>query len=235
VSLHVSQGQTIAVVGPSGSGKSTLAALIARLWEPDSGQVLVDGLDVRQVTLRSLRTQIGVVTQETYLFQGTIADNLRYGRADATDEELVDAAKAAQIHEVIAALPGGYQARVGDRGMRLSGGERQRIAIARALLKDPRILILDEATSALDATNERLVQAALEPLMQGRTTLVIAHRLSTVRKADTILVMNQGVIAEQGTFAELLAKGGLFAKLWRMQFSEGDELPKLSLVGAGSN
>jgi len=229
VNLHIRPGQTVALVGPSGSGKSTVAALIARLWEPDSGEIRVDGHDIRNVTLKSLRTQIGVVTQETYLFQGTIADNLRYGRLDATDEEVQAAARAAQIHDYIQGLPGGYEARVGERGMRLSGGERQRLAIARALLKNPRILILDEATSALDATNERLVQAALEPLMKGRTTLVIAHRLSTIRNADLIVVMNQGEIAERGTFNELLSQGKVFAKLWQMQFSQ--EVPHLSLVG----
>ena len=218
VDLTLPRGKTVAVVGPSGSGKSTLAALIARLWEPTSGEILLDGVDLRHIKLKSLRSQIGVVTQETYLFHGTIAENLRYGRPEATLDELIAAARAAQIHEVIAALPQGYDTVVGDRGVRLSGGERQRMAIARAILKDPRILILDEATSALDATNEKLVQAALEPLMRERTTLVIAHRLSTIRNADVIVVMEHGRIIERGAFDELLERNGAFARLWAQQF-----------------
>jgi ATP-binding cassette subfamily B protein len=217
VSLRIPAGTTLALVGPSGAGKSTLAALLARLWEPTRGDVLLDGKSLREIELKSLRARIGVVTQETYLFHASIADNLRYGRPSASDAELIAAARAAQIHDFVASLPQGYETLVGERGLRLSGGERQRIAIARALLKDPRILILDEATSALDAANEALVQAALEPLMKGRTTLVIAHRLSTIRAADAIAVLEKGQLRELGSFEELLGKPGLFAELWRRQ------------------
>jgi ATP-binding cassette, subfamily B, bacterial len=218
VSLRIPAGSTLALVGPSGSGKSTLAALVARLWEPTGGEILLDGMDLRSIQLKSLRSHIGVVTQETYLFHGTIAENLRYGRPDATEDEVIAAARAAQIHELIASLPQGYDSLVGERGLRLSGGERQRVAIARALLKDAPILILDEATSALDSASEALVQAALEPLMRGRTTLVIAHRLSTIRSADQIAVLEKGSIRELGSFDELLGKPGLFAELWQQQF-----------------
>ena len=218
VSLLIPAGTTLALVGPSGSGKSTLAALLARLWEPTQGEILLDGKDLRSIRLKSLRSHIGVVTQETYLFHGSIAENLRYGRPDASDSEVVAAARAAQIHDFVASLPQGYDTLVGERGLRLSGGERQRVAIARALLKDAPILILDEATSALDSANEALVQAALEPLMKGRTTLVIAHRLSTIRSADRIAVLEKGSIRELGSFEELLAKPGLFAELWQQQF-----------------
>jgi ABC-type multidrug transport system fused ATPase/permease subunit len=218
VSLRIPAGTTLALVGPSGSGKSTLAALVARLWEPTQGQVLLDGNDLRSIRLKSLRSHIAVVTQETYLFHGTVAENLRYARPDATDAEIVAAARAAQIHEVIASLPQGYETVVGERGLRLSGGERQRVAIARALLKDARIVILDEATSALDTASEALVQAALEPLMRGRTTLIIAHRLSTVRSANQIAVLDKGSVRELGSFEELLGRTGLFADLWQRQF-----------------
>jgi ATP-binding cassette subfamily B protein len=218
VSLRIPAGSTLALVGPSGSGKSTLAALLARLWEPTCGDILLDGKSLRSLRLESLRAQIGVVTQETFLFHASIADNLRYGRPDASDAEVIAAARAAQIHDFIASLPEGYQTLVGERGLRLSGGERQRIAVARALLKDPRILILDEATSALDNASEALVQAALEPLMKGRTTLIIAHRLSTIRKADRIAVLERGRLRELGSFEELLGKPGLFADLWQQQF-----------------
>nr|WP_153866765.1 MULTISPECIES: ABC transporter ATP-binding protein [Myxococcaceae] len=220
VDLHVKPGQTIALVGPSGAGKSTVSALLARLYEPTKGRVLLDGQDIRGLKLKSLRSQIGVVTQETYLFHGTLLENLRYGRPDATDEEVVAAARAAQIHDFISQLPGGYQTVVGERGTRLSGGERQRVAIARAVLKNPRILILDEATSALDSQNEALVQKALQPLLRGRTCLVIAHRLSTVREADQIAVLEKGRVVERGTFDELLTQGGLFAALYHEQFRE---------------
>jgi len=218
VSLRIPAGSTLALVGPSGSGKSTLAALLARLWEPTRGEILLDGKNLRTIKLKSLRSHIGVVAQETYLFHATVAENLRYGRPDASDEVLVAAARAAQIHDFICSLPQGYDTVVGERGLRLSGGERQRLAIARALLKDPRILILDEATSSLDAMNEALVQSALQPLMKGRTTLVIAHRLSTIRSADAIAVLEKGRVRELGTFDELLRKDGLFAELWHRQY-----------------
>ena len=220
VSLRIPAGATLALVGPSGSGKSTLAALLARLWEPTRGAILLDGQDLRGLELKSLRARIGVVTQETYLFHATVAENLRYGRPDAPDAEVIAAARAAQIHDFIAALPQGYDTLVGERGLRLSGGERQRIAIARALLKDPRLLVLDEATSALDAANEALVQEALVPLMKGRTTLIIAHRLSTIRTADAIAVLEKGRLRELGSFDELLGKPGLFADLWHRQFRQ---------------
>ncbi|MBL0217645.1 MAG: ABC transporter ATP-binding protein [Myxococcales bacterium] len=217
IELEIPAGQVVALVGRSGAGKSTLAALVPRLYDPTSGAVYVDGHDVRTLDLASLRSQIAMVTQETYLFHETILENLRYARPDATTEQIEAAAKSAQIHDLIASLPAGYQTIVGDRGYRLSGGERQRLAIARALLRDPRILILDEATSALDTHNELLIQAALEPLLANRTSLVIAHRLSTIRKADTIVVMDKGEIVERGTHDELLAKNGAYAALLHEQ------------------
>ena len=220
VSLRVAGGQVAALVGPSGAGKTTITSLIPRFYSPQSGAVRIDGIDVREVTLRSLRRDIGIVTQETYLFHDTIAANLRYGKLDASDAELVAAAKAANIHEMIASLPAGYQTMVGERGHKLSGGERQRLAIARVLLKDPRILILDEATSSLDSLNEAMVQAALEEVMRGRTSLVIAHRLSTILKADVIFVVEDGRIVESGRHSELLARGGAYARLYREQFRE---------------
>jgi ATP-binding cassette subfamily B protein len=214
-------GELIALVGPSGSGKTTTTYLIPRLYDADEGRVLIDGRDVREVTIESLGRTIGVVTQETYLFHTSIAENLRYGRPEATDEEMERAARAAAIHDRIMELPDGYATVVGERGYRLSGGEKQRIAIARVLLKDPRILILDEATSALDTVSERLIQSALERLMEGRTTVAIAHRLSTILRADQILVYDHGRIVERGTHAELVAAGGLYARLYHEQFEAG--------------
>jgi subfamily B ATP-binding cassette protein MsbA len=220
VSFAAPAGTLVAIVGPSGAGKSTLVNLIARFYDPASGAITIDGHDIRAVTTASLRGQIGIVLQENILFSGTLEENLKYGRPDATREQIVEAAKAANAHEFIAALPDGYASTVGERGVKLSGGQRQRIAIARAILKDPRILIFDEATSALDTASERLIQQAMERLMHGRTTFVIAHRLSTIQKADTILVMDQGRLAEHGTHAELLARGGLYARLHALQFQE---------------
>ena len=218
VSLHVRPGEVAAIVGPSGAGKTTLLSLLPRFYDPQEGAVRVDGHDVRDLTLSSLRRNIGIVTQETFLFHASVADNLRYGRPDASEAELVAACKAANIYDLIASLPERFDTVVGERGHKLSGGERQRLAIARVLLKDPRILILDEATSSLDSTSEALIQAALEPLMRHRTSLVIAHRLSTVLRADRIFVVDGGRIVESGTHAELLRRGGLYAELYRAQF-----------------
>jgi ATP-binding cassette subfamily B protein len=230
IEFEAKPGQLVALVGPSGSGKTTTTYLIPRLYDVDSGSVEIDGIDVRKITLASLGSVIGVVTQETYLFHASIRDNLRYAKPDATDEELEVATRAAAIHERILELPEGYDTLVGERGYKLSGGEKQRIAIARVLLKDPRILILDEATSALDTVSERLIQAALERLMEGRTTIAIAHRLSTILRADRILVYDRGRIVEQGTHAELLRRGGLYARLYREQFLS-EQAPVASEAG----
>ncbi|MDH7600882.1 MAG: ABC transporter ATP-binding protein [Armatimonadota bacterium] len=218
ISFKIEPGEVVALVGPSGAGKSTVADLIPRFYDVTSGQVLVDGWDVRDVKIASLRAHIGIVPQETILFSGTIAENIAYGRPGADMSEIIEAAKAANAHDFIQALPNGYETRLGEGGSGLSGGERQRIAIARALLKNPRILILDEATSSLDAASEVVVQEALERLMRGRTTLIIAHRLSTVTGANRIMVMDRGQILESGSFNQLLTSGGLFAQLYRTQF-----------------
>ncbi|MDU5915902.1 MAG: ABC transporter ATP-binding protein, partial [Negativicoccus succinicivorans] len=210
ISFHAEPGQKIALVGPSGSGKSTIANLIPRFYDVTDGAIRIDGHDVRDVTLASLREQIGIVPQDTALFNTTIEENIRYGRLDATDEEVAAAVRAANAEEFVRQLPQGLQTPIGDRGLVLSGGQRQRIAIARALLKDPRILILDEATSALDTESEQLVQAALERLMIGRTAFIIAHRLTTIQDADHILVIDRGRIVESGTHQSLLALHGMY-------------------------
>ena len=220
VSFRVAAGQAVAFVGPSGGGKTTITSLVPRFYDPQEGRVSVDGHDVRTLELESLRRDIGIVTQETYLFHDTIASNLRYGKPGASDADLEAAARAASIHDFIASLPEGYATVVGERGHKLSGGERQRLAIARVLLKDPRILILDEATSSLDSENEAAIQGALLTAMRGRTSLVIAHRLSTILAADTIFVVDAGRIVETGRHAELLARGGLYARLYRTQFRD---------------
>ena len=221
VSLEAKPGQMIAFVGPSGAGKSTIANLIPRFYDVTDGQILIDGRDIRDVTIASLREQIGIVPQETMLFSTTVRENIRYGRLDATDAEVEAAAKAANAEEFIRQLPEGYDTQIGERGLNLSGGQRQRMAIARAILKNPRILILDEATSALDTESEKIVQAALDTLMKGCTSFVIAHRLSTIFDADQIFVIDHGHVVEQGTHEELLAKGGLYQYLYSIQFKNG--------------
>ena len=218
LSFAAQPGQLTALVGPSGAGKTTVTYMARRLHDPATGRVLVDGIDVRGLTFETLASAMGVVTQETYLFHDTIAANLRYAKDDATESDLVEACRAANIHEFITSLPDGYDTVVGERGYRLSGGEKQRVAIARVILKDPQILVLDEATSHLDARSEALIQEALERLMKGRTSIVIAHRLSTILAADQIIVMDEGTIREQGTHESLLAGGGLYSELYRTQF-----------------
>ncbi|GAB2843321.1 ABC transporter transmembrane domain-containing protein [Pseudoduganella ginsengisoli] len=218
LSLDIKPGETIAVVGPSGAGKTTLFQLFLRFYDPQLGSIKLDGVDIRQLELHTLRNAIGIVPQDTVIFSTDAMENIRYGRFDATDEEVIQAAKMAAAHEFIERLPNGYQSFLGERGVRLSGGQRQRIAIARALLKNPPLLLLDEATSALDAESERLVQGALEAAMKGRTTVIIAHRLATVQRADRIIVMEDGKIVETGDHASLVALGGIYANLAALQF-----------------
>jgi ATP-binding cassette, subfamily B, bacterial len=220
ISFRAQPGQLVAFVGPSGAGKTTIMQLVPRFYDPQEGRITLDGHDLRDLTLESLRASIGIVAQETYLFHTTIGENLRYGRPDATEAELIAACRAANIYDFINGLPERFDTVVGERGLKLSGGERQRVAIARVLLKDPRILILDEATSSLDSTSETLIQQALEPLMRGRTSLVIAHRLSTIVRADVIHVVDAGRIVESGTHRDVLARGGLYAQLYHAQFKD---------------
>lgn len=229
VSFSIEPGQRVALVGPSGAGKTTITYLLPRFYDPTEGTITLDDHDLRDLTQESLRANIGAVTQDTFLFHASVRENLLYARPGATEEQIVAAAQAANIHDFIAGLPDGYETIVGERGFRLSGGEKQRLSIARALLKDPRLLVLDEATSNLDATSEYLIQKALETLLQGRTSLIIAHRLSTILSADKILVLDKGEIVESGQHAELLAQGGLYATLYRQQFEKvisqmGDEI-----------
>ncbi len=220
INFRAEPGQLVALVGPSGAGKTTLTYLIPRLYDPTEGRILLDGHDLKDVTLSSLTSQIGMVTQETYLFNDTIRTNLLYGKLDATQAEIEEAAKAANIHDFIMGLPLQYDTIVGERGYRLSGGEKQRIALGRVILKNPRILVLDEATSSLDSQSEALIQEALSRVMVGRTNIVIAHRLSTILSADLILVLDSGRIVERGTHIELLAKGGLYTQLYKTQFRQ---------------
>jgi ATP-binding cassette subfamily B protein len=227
VSFVIPGGRNVAVVGPSGSGKSTLARLLFRFYDVSGGRIAIDGQDVRDVTQSSLRAAIGIVPQDTVLFNDTIEYNIAYGRPDATHEEIVAAARLAQIHDFIERLPAGYQTPVGERGLKLSGGEKQRVAIARAILKAPAILIFDEATSALDSRSEKAIQAELKQIARNHTTLTIAHRLSTIADADEILVLDQGRIAERGTHAALIAANGMYARMWRLQ-QQDEQSPETS-------
>jgi ATP-binding cassette subfamily B protein len=221
INLTIPQGNTVALVGPSGGGKTTLCHLLPRFYEIREGSITIDGIDIRDVTVESLRRNIGIVQQDVFLFAGSIKENIGYGRIDANDSEIIEAAKRAEIHEDIIKMPQGYDTPVGERGIKLSGGQKQRISIARIFLKNPPILILDEATSALDSATELKIQHALEELSRGRTTLIIAHRLSTIRGADRIVVIDDEGIRQRGTHEELLANGGLYAELYTSQFNSG--------------
>lgn len=220
INLEIQSGETVAFVGPSGAGKTTICSLIPRFYDIDSGSITIDGMDIRKMTKKSLRSQIGIVQQDVFLFTGTVRENIAYGKRNATNEEIMEAAKRAHLHEVIEQLPNGYDTQIGERGLKLSGGQKQRLAIARTFLKNPPILILDEATSALDTETERLIQRSLDELSENRTTLVIAHRLATIRNADRIIVVTEEGIAEQGSYEQLLQNDGIFARLHKIQFEE---------------
>jgi ATP-binding cassette subfamily B protein len=220
IDLSIKSGETIAFVGPSGAGKTTICSLIPRFYDVDSGAISIDGIDIRNMTQQSLRSQIGIVQQDVFLFTGTIKENIAYGKLDATDEEVMAAAQKAHLEDFIASLPDGYETQIGERGLKLSGGQKQRLAIARMFLKNPPILILDEATSALDTETERIIQQSLNELAENRTTLVIAHRLATIRDADRVVVVTEDGIAEDGKYDELVRKGGIFARLHNIQFQE---------------
>jgi ATP-binding cassette subfamily B protein len=223
IDLNVPAGSTLAVVGPSGAGKTTLSRLLFRFYDVTGGRILIDGQDISEVTQTSLRRAIGIVPQDTVLFNDTIGYNIGYGREGASQDEIEHAARGAAIHDFVSAIPDGYEAMVGERGLKLSGGEKQRVAIARTLLKDPPVLILDEATSALDSRTEASIQETLQRVERGRTSIVIAHRLSTIVDADQIVVLDAGQLAERGTHSELLRRGGLYAEMWARQQSEGEE------------
>jgi ATP-binding cassette, subfamily B, bacterial len=222
INLELHAGETVAFVGPSGAGKTTICSLIPRFYDVEEGSITIDGIDVREMTKHSLRSQIGIVQQDVFLFTGTLKENIAYGMLGATDEQIIEAAKKAHLESFIASLPDGYETQIGERGLKLSGGQKQRIAIARMFLKNPPILILDEATSALDTETEMIIQQALTDLSKDRTTLVIAHRLATIRNADRIVVVTEDGIAEQGKHDELIKKGGHFAKLHQVQFQKNN-------------
>jgi ATP-binding cassette, subfamily B, bacterial len=220
INLDITAGETIAFVGPSGAGKTTICSLIPRFYDVSNGSITIDGFDIRNITKKSLRSQIGIVQQDVFLFTGTIRENIAYGNRNAADEEIVEAAKRAHLEKFIQSLPNGYETEIGERGLKLSGGQKQRLAIARMFLKNPPILILDEATSALDTETEMVIQEALNELAKNRTTLIIAHRLATIRNADRIIVVTEDGIAEEGGHDELIEQGGIFASLHRVQYQQ---------------